>query len=102
MRKHLFCIAVLLGLTACDGGTSSEVETFVTYSLDPQKGPSCPNATDTRSFTSGTYTSIDCIWWCATYNGQTKRYVSLDFKKSDSTGQIWVLDHEYVSGGIGC
>ena len=100
MTKRFLFLAVFFTLTACDGDTLSGVETFVTYSLDPQSGPSCPNATNASTYTSGTYTSIDCTWYCATYNGQTKRYVSLDFKKSDSTGQIWVLDNEYVSSGI--
>ncbi|MFB1036000.1 MAG: hypothetical protein QMC38_11710 [Sinobacterium sp.] len=103
MKKGI--ILVVAGLLAgCGGGdtdSSGNVRAKdVMFTLNPQTGVSCPNADDASVFQSGDYNSVDCIWYCATYNGRTNVYVSLDFVNSRSTGFVWIKDGEYISDGI--
>jgi hypothetical protein len=101
MIRQFGLLGLVLALSACGGDTLSGIlEDKVEYTLSPTSGPSCQGTDDTSRYTSGTYASVRCKWYCATYKGQKQKYVGLHFRKSYSTGQVWVLDSEYISDGI--
>lgn len=98
---------ILLGLllAGCGGDRSSSSggdsdAKNVRWTLDPDKGPSCPNADDITRFNSDFAQSIDCIWACANYKGQRRVYVDLGFERRNQPGAKWIFDTEYVSSGI--
>jgi len=98
-RLALLLVGVLAGTgVSCGGAREAEdpPQEVVTWSVDGDT-IRCPNADDTTSFTYGGYQTFDCVWLCATYKGEPSSYVSLGFRW---TGSTWVLESEYVSGGI--
>lgn len=98
-RPFLSLLAVIPLIAGCSGSTLFGYDD-VTYTLDPVQGPECSGEDDVNRYTSGTYQTINCVWYCNNYKGQEGVYVSLTFEKSISTEQKWVLDREYISGGI--
>jgi len=100
-NKILITLCLVLPLfVGCDSGGSDGDGggiTKVEYSVDCQKGPSCNNVSDISQYTGSRYTSINCKWYCGSYNGQKGVYVSLTF---DTSNGCWELDREYISTGI--
>ena len=103
MKKYLIALSLALLAGCGEGGTSTNNDTVVKdvmFSVNPDTGPSCPNADDSSSFESDDYRSITCTWRCANYKGQSRVYVSIDFVASNSTNQKWGVDNEFISSGI--
>ena len=84
--KHLSpaLIFSLLCLSGCGGGSSSGTEVFVRYSLDPMI---CDNASSVIP-SGSTPAGLVCSWYCATYQGKKKQFVSLGFLEQYG---FWVL-----------
>lgn len=103
--KKIAVFLLAAAVTGCGGDGSSSsgyggIEKAVQFTLNPTAGPACTNADDFDRFTGRTFTSVDCTWLCATYKGQRRRYVSLDFQRDNKPGAVWHLDNEYISTGI--
>lgn len=105
MKNIMLFILMCLVLTACGGGDTdsggARVST-VTFNLDPLAGVQCSDNDDASVFESpdSNYFSVTCIWFCTNYKGRQRVYVSLDFVSANSTGNRWILDHEFISDGI--
>jgi hypothetical protein len=98
MRRTAIVLAAAVALSACGGDDAPDPPPQATPQWSVVGNTiSCPNASDTNSFRSGSYQSFDCVWYCVTYKGNPSRYVDLTF---EWTGSTWVLRYEYVSGGI--
>lgn len=95
----LYLLLISCSQSSSGGGNSlgSQYDQHeVSYNIGTT-GVTCTNQSYSSTFTSGSYVSKTCIWYCGNYKGQTKIYVSLDFRQSSSG---WYLDHEYTSSGL--
>ena len=73
----------------------------VQFKLDRESGPTCFNHDDIEYSSSGTYSILFCVWYCAPfYAGQKNAFAQLFFEKSNDTGGVWIKSGQYVTDGI--
>jgi hypothetical protein len=113
MKRFLLPLAlVLLFLTlSCSGGGSSsgggDDSQFrsnlrdVSFKIEPS-GVTCFNQNDSRTFDinagSITVNQKSCIWYCANYNGETRKYVGLTWQSKN--GGPWEKATEVKMDGL--
>ena len=92
----LFILLCLVPVLLCTGCEEEDRHNTVRYEISGGN-IKCFDTCDTSEFTYDDYHTFTCIWCCADYKGRNDIYVSITFK---DTGSTWVIESEYISGGI--
>jgi len=103
--KLLSLLAITVALAGCSSGGYSSTgggsdnpytKRAVAYTANGNS-LQCLKPSDESDFTSGSYVSKTCVWFCASDSNYDNKYVSMSF---DLTAGGWVVDRTYVSDGI--
>lgn len=105
MKNTFFLLVscILLFTLSCSSGSSTGGANLAQYNLVnvdykiEASGVTCYNPSKFNDFSSGSYVTRNCTWFCSNYKGQSKIYVSINFKQGSSG---WYIDSDYISTGI--
>ena len=101
--RAIMAAGCLLFISGCDSGSGvvGGSSTLVSYSVDCDTGVTCSNASDMAEIKVGDDRSINCIWRCASYKGQSNIYVSIILKENEENEETcWDFKNEYITAGI--